>query len=140
MNDSISSWLSSILGTGNQQPTTMGMVPATPGQAGVDITGTQAGNNLYQTPGLAAQSPSTLQYAGAGINAIQGLASMYLGFQNAGTAKKQAAQAQSNWNKQWDANVKTTNASLADRQAARVASNPNAYASVDSYMQKYGIS
>lgn len=139
MNDSISSWLSSILGTGNQS-TTMGMVPQTPGQAGVDITGTQGGANAFQTPGLAAQSPSTLQYAGAGINALQGLASAYLGFQNMGTAKKQAAQAQENWNKQWDANVKTTNASLADRQAARVASNPNAYQSVDSYMKKYGIS
>lgn len=139
MNDSISSWLSSILGTGGTQAGGLSGIPQTPMQAGVDISGTQGAGNLYQTPGLAAQGPSTLQYAGAGINALQGLASMYLGFQNASTAKKQLAQAQNNWNKQWDANVKTTNASLADRQAARVASNPNAYDSVDSYMQKYGI-
>lgn len=138
MNDSISSWLSNLFGN-NGQSISNGLVANTPTQSGVDITNTQ-GNSLYQTPGLATQAPSSLQYAGAGINALQGLASVYLGFQNANTAKSEAAQAQSNWNKQWDANVKTTNASLSDRQAARVASNPTAYQSVDSYMSKYGIS
>ena len=140
MNDSISSWLSNLFGN-NSQSIGNGLVANTPMQAGVDISGTQS-NNIYQTPGLGntPMAPSGLQYAGAGINALQGLASVYLGFQNANTAKAQAAQAQQNWNTQWDANVKTTNASLADRQRARVASNPTAYESVDSYMSKYGIS
>lgn len=134
MNDSISSWLSNMFSSGAGQNS---LVPTTPGMSGVDITGT--GSNQFQT-GLGVQSPSALQYGTAGLGALQGLASLYLGFGNANTAKKQASQAQSNWNKQWDANVKTTNASLADRQNARLASNPNAYESVDSYMKKYGIS
>lgn len=83
---------------------------------------------------------SGLQMGQLGLGALSGIANSYLGFQNAKLAKSQAAQAQSNWNKQWDANVQTTNASLEDRQKARVASNPNAYESVDSYMKKYGIS
>lgn len=85
-------------------------------------------------------SPSMLQYGQLGLGAVNGLLSGYLGLNNLSLAKSQAAQAQNNWNKQWDANVKTTNAALSDRQAARVASNPNAYESVDSYMKKYGIS
>jgi len=83
---------------------------------------------------------STLQLGQLGIGGLTGLANGYLGFQNMGLAKRQAAQAQNNFNTQWNANVKSTNASLSDRQAARVASNPNAYESVDSYMKKYGIS
>lgn len=84
-------------------------------------------------------APSMLQYGQLGLGAANGLLSGYLGLNNLSLAKKQASQAQNNWNKQWDANVKTTNAALGDRQAARVASNPNGYESVDSYMKKYGI-
>lgn len=83
---------------------------------------------------------SGFQAGQLGIGGLQGLLNGYLGFQNLSLAKKQAGQAQDNWNKQWDANVKSTNTSLRDRQAARVASNPNAYESVDDYMKKYGIS
>lgn len=134
MGDSMS-WLSSLFGGAGNGATTSGLT--TPMQAGVDITGN--GNNAFQVPGVANQ-PSGLATLSSGVNALQSLASIYLGFQNANTAKNQAAQAQQNWDTQWAANVKTTNASLADRQAARVASNSKAYDSVDSYMSKYGIS
>lgn len=133
MNDSLS-WLSSLFG-GGSTPTTSGIT--TPMQAGVNISGN--GSNAFQIPGFSNQ-PSTLSNLAAGAGALQSLASIYLGFQNTNTAKQQAAQAQQNWNTQWAANVKTTNASLADRQSARVASNSKAYDSVDSYMSKYGIS
>lgn len=43
------------------------------------------------------------------------------------------------WAKNWDAQKNTTNAQLADRQSARLAANPNGYASVGEYMDKYGI-
>lgn len=138
MGDNISTWLSSLFNNNQQAGSVNGLVPQTPGQAGVSLTG--QGTNQFQTPGLLSQSPSALQYGQAGLGALQGLASLYLGFQNTGLAKQQAAQAQQNWDKQWNANVKSTNTSLADRQRARVASNPNAYESVDSYMKKYGIS
>lgn len=82
---------------------------------------------------------SGLQMGQLGLGGVTSLLNGYLGFQNLGLAKKQYQSQLDQFNKQWDANKKLTNASLSDRQAARVASNPNAYQSVDSYMEKYGI-
>lgn len=82
---------------------------------------------------------SALQMGQLGLGGVTSLLNGYLGFQNLGLAKKQYQSQLDQFNKQWDANKKLTNASLADRQAARVASNPNAYQSVDDYMKKYGI-
>lgn len=80
-----------------------------------------------------------LQMGQLGLGGVTSLLNGYLGFQNLSLAKKQYQSQLDQFNKQWDANKKLTNASLADRQAARVASNPNAYQSVDDYMKKYGI-
>lgn len=82
---------------------------------------------------------SGLQMGQLGLGGVTSLLNGYLGFQNLGLAKKQYQSQLDQFNKQWDANKKLTNASLSDRQAARVASNPNAYQSVDDYMKKYGI-
>ena len=82
---------------------------------------------------------SALQMGQLGLGGANSLLTGYLGFQNLGLAKKQYQSQLDQFNKQWAANKKLTNASLADRQAARVASNPNAYQSVDDYMKKYGI-
>lgn len=82
---------------------------------------------------------SGLQMGQLGLGGVNSLLTGYLGFQNLGLAKKQYQSQLDQFNKQWAANKKLTNASLADRQAARVASNPNAYQSVDDYMKKYGI-
>lgn len=82
---------------------------------------------------------SGLQMGQLGLGGVNSLLNGYLGFQNLSLAKKQYQSQLDQFNKQWDANKKLTNASLADRQAARVASNPNAYQSVDDYMKKYGI-
>lgn len=137
MGDSLTSWLQNLFGNDSTQS---GIVPATPGMAGAGILNTST-PNTFNTPSLttATDSLSGLQLGQLGLGLGNGLLSGYLGFQNLGLAKKQADQAQNNWNKQWSANVKNTNAALEDRQKARVASNPNAYESVDSYMKKYGI-
>ena len=82
---------------------------------------------------------SGLQMGQLGLGGVNSLLQGYLGFQNLSLAKKQYQSQLDQFNKQWAANKKLTNASLADRQAARVASNPNAYQSVDDYMKKYGI-
>ena len=101
---------------------------------------TGTGQAVSGLPGTLTNSLSGFQIGQLGLGAANGLLNGYLGFQNLSLAKNQARQAQQNWDKQWSANVKNTNAALSDRQAARVASNPNAYESVDSYMKKYGIS
>lgn len=82
---------------------------------------------------------SGLQMGQLALGGATSLLNGYLGFQNLGLAKKQYQSQLDQFNTQWAANKKLTNSSLADRQTARVASNPNAYQSVDSYMEKYGI-
>lgn len=134
MGDSITSWLQNLFGSNSQSQG----VPAYPSIGQIQVG---ASPNQYNTPGFDAlnNNPSMLQYGQFGLSALGGLGQGILGFQNMSLAKKQASQAQENWDKQWAANKQTTNASLADRQRARVASNPGAYESVDSYMKKYGI-
>jgi hypothetical protein len=134
MDESITSWLQNMFGGSGTGST----VPATPGMTGTNI-GTNASANTFNTDSLNT-GMSGLQLGQLGLSGLSSLFNGYLGYQNMQTAKSQANQAQNNWNKQWAANVKTTNASLSDRQAARVASNPNAYTSVSDYMNKYGIS
>lgn len=140
MGDNLTSWLQNLFSSNDATQTT-GLVPATPGMTGSSIL-TGAPANSFNTGSLTDSlgSISGLQLGQLGLGAANGLLSGYLGFQNLGLAKNQARQAQKNWDKQWGANVKSTNAALEDRQKARVASNPNAYESVDSYMKKYGIS
>lgn len=134
----LTSWLQNMFsgsgGTAGQN------VPAYPSLSQIQPG---AAPNSYNTPGVSdflGTGMSGLQLGQLGIGLGNGLLNGYLGFQNLGLAKSQAKQAQQNWDKQWSANVKNTNAALEDRQRARIASNPNAYESVDSYMKKYGIS
>lgn len=130
----ISSLLQSLFGS-NTANTTSG-IPSVPTTS--QLTSGVTGNTGSISDALSGMTG--LQMGQLGLSGLSGLLNGYLGWQNMNTAKAQATNAQNNWNKQWDANVKTTNASLEDRQRARLASNPNAYESVDSYMKKYGIS
>lgn len=72
---------------------------------------------------------------GSTVNAAS---SAYNAYNSVKLGKQQLGLQKDAWNKQYSAQRSTTNAAMADRQAARVASNPN-YQSVDSYMNKYGI-
>lgn len=121
--------------SGNSQSANSGIVPSTPGMQGQSIEANSVNNPLNQLSG----QMSGLQMGNLALGGVTSLLNGYLGFQNLSLAKKQFNAAQDQWNTQWQANRKLTNSSLADRQSARVASNPNAYQSVDSYMEKYGI-
>lgn len=84
------------------------------------------------------------QMTGQGLGSLalgtaQGLFNGYLGLKQYGLAKDQFAEAKRQFGLNYDAQRQTTNASLEDRQRARVASNPGAYQSVADYMSKYGI-
>ena len=54
-------------------------------------------------------------------------------------AKEQFAFTKMNTNRNFQAQANVTNSQLADRQAARVARNPNQFTSVSDYMNKYGV-
>ncbi len=71
-----------------------------------------------------------------GLQAAAGLWGAFNGMQQTKLAKQQMANSLNQWNKSYANQVASYNTRLEDRQRARVGSNPNAYESVDSYMQK----
>lgn len=97
-----------------------------------DASGMRALWTKFQDSPFKDQVSAVGSTIGAAANAYNAYNSVKLG-------KQQFALQKDAWNKQYAAQKNTTNAALADRQAARVASNPGAYQSVDSYMKKYGI-
>jgi len=78
-------------------------------------------------------------WGGQALGLLQGLGSAYMGLQQYGLAKDQLQFSKDAFNKNYAAQAKMTNASLLDRQRARVASNPGAYQSVGDYMAQNAI-
>lgn len=78
-------------------------------------------------------------WGGMALGALQGLGSVYMGMKQYGLARDQLQFSKDAFNKNYAAQAKMTNASLMDRQRARVASNPGAYQSVGDYMAQNGI-
>jgi hypothetical protein len=73
------------------------------------------------------------------LGAAQGLANVWMGMKQYGLGKKTLAENKRQFGLNFDAQMRTTNAALEDRQRARVASNPGAYQSVGEYMNKNAI-
>lgn len=78
-------------------------------------------------------------WGSAAMGIGQGLFNAYMGMKQYGLYKDQLAESKRQFELNFDAQRRTTNAALADRQAARVAFNPNNAMSVADYMAKYGI-
>lgn len=78
-------------------------------------------------------------WAKPALGIANSLMGAYLGMQQYGLAKKTLAENKRQFNLNFDAQRSTVNSQLADRQRARVASNPTAYQSVSDYMGQYGI-
>lgn len=76
--------------------------------------------------------------AGFGLAAVQGLWNGYLGMQQLNSYKTALKQSQDQFNKNYAAQAQTTNASLEDRQRARLATGGN-YQSVGDYMNQHRI-
>lgn len=80
--------------------------------------------------------PGALQL---GLGTLGGIGSLYTGMKSYGLAKKQLQQQNDQFEKNYAAQRSLVNSQLEDRQAARVASNPSAYESVGSYMDRNRI-
>lgn len=78
-------------------------------------------------------------WGGLALGAGQGLFNAWLGMQQLGLAKDTLSFNKDQFNKNFGAQQKTTNARLEDRQRARVASNAGAYQSVGDYMNQNRI-
>lgn len=86
-----------------------------------------------------ADGSMTQGWGGMALSAATGLANAYMGMKQLGIAKDTLKFNKQKHAQNYDAQKRTTNASLEDRQRGRVASNPGAYESVGSYMDKNGI-
>ena len=75
----------------------------------------------------------------AGVGAVTGGIGAWQGMQQNKLIQKSMQQQAGQFHEQMDLSKQNINRNLVDRQRARVASNPVAYESVDSYMKKYGV-
>ena len=91
----------------------------------------QANGWLTSTDSKGITTPGLL---GQGLAVGQGLFNAWMGMKQYGLFKDQLAETKRQFVLNYDAQVKTTNSALEDRQRARVASNPGAYQSVGDYM------
>lgn len=93
-----------------------------------------------------------LDKTGAGIGAMsfgqkamavgglaKGVFDAYNAYKANKLAKEQFAFTKMNTNRNFQAQANVTNSQLSDRQAARVARDPNHFTSVSEYMNKYGV-
>jgi hypothetical protein len=78
-------------------------------------------------------------WGGPALNLASGLTNSFFGYKQYQLAKDTLEQNKRQFDLNFGAQQKTTNAALADRQNARVAANPGAYQSVGDYMKQYGI-
>ena len=81
----------------------------------------------------------TQGWGGLALSGLQGLGNSYMAMKQFGLAEDALKEQKRQFNINYEAQRKTTNSQLSDRQRARVASNPGAYQSEAEYMKKWGI-
>lgn len=95
------------------------------------------GNSWAGNLGKWASQNSDLLKAGAGL--ITGGIGAWNGMNQNKLMRQNMNQQAGQFREQMDLSKQSLNRNIEDRQRARVASNPQAYESVDSYMKKYGV-
>jgi hypothetical protein len=111
--------------------------------------------SLLDSPGAGGASPEASfmqkfagytdgegQQSGWGSTAVKslaGLSSLYFGMKQYGLAKDSFKENKRQFDMNFGAQQKMVNSDLEDRQRARVASNPNAYQSVGTYLDKNAV-
>ena len=106
--------------------------PAAPASTGINWLNQYGANGQMTGQGVLAPA----------LGVAQGLLGGYLGLKQYGLAKQQLAEGRRQFEMNFDAQRRLTNASLADRQRARLSADPMGKASYDSvadYMAKYGV-
>lgn len=107
---------------------------------------TQIGDGVKSAVDTAGANASTawgkMSYGERGtamLGAATGLYGAYNAHKTGKLAREQLNFTKDSFNRNFEAQAKTTNAQLADRQNARHARDPKAHASVSDYMNKYGV-
>lgn len=94
-------------------------------------------DNFFDTTN--ADGIKTQGWGGLALSGLQGLGNSYMGMKQYGLAEDALKEQKRQFNINYEAQRKMTNAQLSDRQRARVASNPGAYTSEAEYMKQWGI-
>lgn len=118
---------------------TMGANPDYTSVAG-NINGlnyTQGNSSAFSGLGNWAAQNSDLLKSGMGL--LTGGLGAWNGYNQNKLLEKQMGMQASQFREQMDLSKQNINRNLEDRQRARVASNPTAYESVETYMKKYGV-
>jgi len=114
--------------------------PNTYAGVGADVSAVAQGAGEIIDQGAASWDKMSFGEKGSAVlGGAQSVYNMYNAYQQNKLADDQFQFTKDSFNKNFEASAKTTNAALADRQATRVAKDPNTYASVDDYMSKYGV-
>lgn len=114
--------------------------PAVPaGMVGADNDGFMSNlfGSMFDTTD--ANGIKTQGWGGLALSGLQGLGNSYMAMKQFGLAEDALKEQKRQFNINYEAQRKTTNSQLSDRQRARVASNPGAYQSEAEYMKKWGI-
>lgn len=109
------------------------------GISGIGLGGTAGNASNGGFLGGMIGTKETPGWGGLALGGASALLSGIMGFKQLGLAKKSLAENKRQFNLNFDAQRRTTNSMLEDRQRARVASNPGAYQSVGDYMNQNGV-
>lgn len=102
----------------------------------------QGGSSLNQGPSWQDRllgGPDQMGWGQLGLGTVGTLGNLYMGMQQYGMARDQLRENRRQFDLNYGNQRDMINTRLADRQAARVASNPNAYQSVGEYMDQNRI-
>jgi hypothetical protein len=133
----------SLLGYGNNSSlSNIGQAPMSTGSTSIMDSLSNFGKNNFGGFLDSTNMNTGMRTQGWGmpvIGAIGGLMNGFLGMKQYGLAKETLKQNKKEFELNFNAQKKTINSQMEDRQRARVASNPNAYQSVSDYMKDNGI-
>ena len=104
---------------------------------GMDMPSYTQGGTAFGNLGNWAAQNSDLLKSGMGL--VTGGIGAWQGYNQNKLMRQNMGQQASQFREQMDLSKQSINRNIEDRQRARVASNPTAYESVDSYMKKYGV-
>lgn len=99
-------------------------------------------NSWMQDTGMIGSTKDGIQKEGWGgmlANGIGALSNAYFAMQQYGLAKQSLEQNKEQFNKNYEANKKITNARLEGKAAARYNNNPKGHLSPEEYMRKHGV-
>lgn len=105
---------------------------------GLDSSGMYQTGMGANTGGMSNWLSGNADLLKAGVGLVTGGIGAWNGFQQNRMMRDNMSMQANQFREQMDLSKSNYNSKLEDRQRARVASNPTAYESVDSYMKKYG--